>query len=276
MVRMSLRIALFVSLSVLSFAATAKVRAVQHPPPVPAPASVLWIAAHPDDEAVAAPLLAYWCREQKARCTFLVMTRGDSGVCLRTGGCLPDVASVRAAEAGAASQYFGAASILLTYADGGGVEPPQWATSGQPDPTTLVTDLIAAVRPELILTFDPRHGTTCHPDHRAIASIVLNAVRRLPYTPQLYLLETRVGIAAGLQTIEFSTASPQAIRFDANQLLTFTGAPAWSSVIHDMERHPSQFDATWISAIERVPASQRAIYLAPAAAILAQPVGACP
>jgi LmbE family N-acetylglucosaminyl deacetylase len=98
----------------------ARDRIVGRPQTLPSPRSVLWIAAHPDDEAVAAPLLSFWCKEEGARCTFLVFTRGDQGVCLESDGCSPDVATVRSAEEAAASQYFGAELILLTLPDGGG------------------------------------------------------------------------------------------------------------------------------------------------------------
>ncbi|MEO8034255.1 MAG: PIG-L family deacetylase, partial [Acidobacteriota bacterium] len=106
----------------------ARTRAVAQPAGIPSPRSVLWVAAHPDDEAVAAPLLAEWCREQHARCTFLILTRGQAGACLRAEGCLPDIATVRSAEAGAAAQYFDADLILLSLSDGGGSSAPAWAS----------------------------------------------------------------------------------------------------------------------------------------------------
>ncbi|HXH39885.1 MAG TPA: hypothetical protein VNN08_14745, partial [Thermoanaerobaculia bacterium] len=49
----------------LAESATARTRAVLHPSSLPAPPSVMWIAAHPDDEAIAAPLLGKWCREER-------------------------------------------------------------------------------------------------------------------------------------------------------------------------------------------------------------------
>jgi hypothetical protein len=42
-----------------------------------------------------------------------------------------------------------------------------------------------------------------------------------------------------------------------------------------MERHPSQFDASWLAAIQNVPPSDRAVYFAPAKAVLAQQVPGC-
>jgi LmbE family N-acetylglucosaminyl deacetylase len=258
--------------------AGARSRVVQHPRALPTPTSVLWIAAHPDDEAVAAPLLANWCRDGHARCAFLLFTRGEAGVCLRAEGCLPDIATVRSAEAGAASQYFGAESLLLTLPDGGGSVPPSWNLKGG-DQTALVRRVyrfIEAFAPDLILTFDPRHGTTCHPDHRAVAEIVLQAIKLLSQPPQVYLLETRVTYVAEPFAVHFSPAFQDADRFDATFPLTFTAGPAWNAVIADMQHHPSQFDSRWIAAIQSVPSSERAVFIAPLASALSIPVEPCP
>ena len=56
---------------------------------LPAPGSVMWIAAHPDDEVLVAPLLARWCGDGHARCSLLVATRGEAGACRLPGGCRP-------------------------------------------------------------------------------------------------------------------------------------------------------------------------------------------
>jgi LmbE family N-acetylglucosaminyl deacetylase len=257
---------LFVSLALLliPLSALARQRAVRHPGSIPIPASMLWVGAHPDDEAVVAPLLSMWCREEQVRCTFLVLTRGAEGACLRPDGCLPDVATVRSGEAGAASQYFGADSILLNLPDGGGVHAPQWPA----DVVSTVAGYIEAVRPELILTFDPRHGTTCHPDHREAARIVLEAVERVPEPPTVYLLESRVTISPEPFTIHFSSATPAAQRFDAD-------ASQWDAIVEDMKRHPSQFDERYLTAIRNVPPSERSVFIAPARLALGWAVGGC-
>ena len=257
--------------------ATSRTRAVQHPSSVPTPPSVMWIAAHPDDESIAAPLLGKWCREEHARCAFLILTRGEGGTCLRADGCHPDIASVRSAEAGSASQYFGASSILLTYPNTAGVDKPDWRSpSGdRPDVVTAVAHYIEAFHPSLVLTFDPRHGTTCHPDHMETGAIVLDAVKLLPYEPELYLLETRVTFAFDPLVIRFAPAIAGLQRFDANVILTSTQTSAWSEILHDMERHPSQFDESWLAAIQNVPSAERAVYFAPAKSILEKQVAGC-
>ncbi|MGH9421592.1 MAG: PIG-L family deacetylase [Thermoanaerobaculia bacterium] len=254
-----------------------RIRAVTPPSNIPTPTSVMWIAAHPDDESIAAPLLGKWCREEHARCAFLIMTRGEGGTCLRSDGCLPDIASIRSAEAGAASQYFGATSILLTYPNTAGVATPDWRSpSGdRPDAVTAVAHYIEAFHPSLILTFDPRHGTTCHPDHMETGAIVLDAVKLLTYEPEVDLLETRVTFAFDPLVIHFAPALAGLQRFDANQLLASTQTPAWTEITRDMERHPSQFDGSWLAAIQNVPSADRAVYVAPAASVLGQSVPGC-
>ena len=237
---------------------------------LPAPRSILWIGAHPDDEVLAAPLLAHWCRDAGARCSILVATRGENGPCLLAGGCLPDLATVRSAEAGASSRLFGADLILLSVADGG------VAAARASGLAETIAGFLRAVKPDLVLTFDPRHGTTCHPDHRAVGAATLDAASLLEDPTDVHVLETRLDLSRAPASLPFSTATAAATRFDATARLAATGAPAWEAAAADMERQPSQFDAAWLDAIRAVPAEQRAVFLAPAAWILTQPVSGCP
>jgi LmbE family N-acetylglucosaminyl deacetylase len=255
-----------------------RTRAVTHPSNVATPVSVMWIAAHPDDEAIVAPLLGKWCRQEGVRCAFLILTRGEGGTCLRLDGCHPDIASVRSAEAGSASQYFGADLILLTYPNSATLDKPVWRTpSGdRPDVVAVVADSIETFHPGMVLTFDPRHGTTCHPDHLETGAIVLDAVKQLSYEPEVDLIETRVTFASDPLIIHFAPAVAGLQRFDANEILTSTQTPAWSEITQDMERHPSQFDDSWLVAIQNVPSAERAVYFASAKVVLGQQVPGCP
>ena len=245
---------------------------------LPAPASVMWIAAHPDDEALAAPLLARWCGDGHARCSLLTATRGEAGPCLRPDGCLPDLASVRSAEAGASSQYFGANAILLSLPDGGGVAAAavghrRGRISGpRRDDRGVHPGRGARARPHVRPT--PRNDVPSGPP--SIAAVVLEAVKLLSAPPAVYLLETRLEVDAQPLVLRFRSAAPGAIRFDANEPLAATGGPAWNAVAADMERHPSQFDAAWLAAVSSMPAADRAVYLAPASTILQQPASTCP
>jgi LmbE family N-acetylglucosaminyl deacetylase len=261
----------------LAVSLEARARAVQHPATLISPKSVLWIAAHPDDEAVAAPLLAKWCLQDHARCGFLVLTRGEAGACQLSAGCQPDVATVRTSEAAAAAELFHADSIHLRYRDGGGVTTPAWSaqSTNQPDLVSTHAAYISAFRPEVVLTFDPRHGTTCHPDHRETGRAVLEAIGRMADQPDVYFLETRVQISSSPLSVSFSPASATAERFDATQLLPFAGVEAWTAIVWDMQRHPSQFADDLIAAIRDVPPYERAVYFERAAAALQQNITPC-
>ena len=79
---------------------------------------VVVVTAHPDDEVLLAPLLGEVCVELDGRCTLVVATRGERGVCLVPGGCHPDVATVRVGEMRQAAALFGAALVPWDLGDG--------------------------------------------------------------------------------------------------------------------------------------------------------------
>jgi len=236
--------------------------------------NLLWIGAHPDDEVILAPLLGELCVEGRHSCTLLVMTRGESGLCRLPGGCEPDVGTVRTAEMQAAAALYRARLVQGTLPDVPGPDPVAvrriWAaTVGGKG--ALLDRLAGAIRiaaPRAILTFDPRHGSTCHPAHRAVGTLVLQALARLALPPPVFVLESRVRIAPGGTNIAFSKA------VDERELLTFDatkprrGAPGtgWDYLLADAHRQPSQFDATFLASMEAVPASARRVWLLPEAA----------
>ena len=168
----------------LSLSASAKRRIVRgDADPFAGTKSILWFAAHPDDEVVVAPLLASLCRDRSLRCTLIVLTRGEKGDCLLTGGCQPDVATVRSGEMGRASEFFGANLVLLNFSDGGGLpdgSAPEWdaRAGGHDQLVASIASLIESFEPDVVLTFDPRHGTTCHNDHRAAGKLAKEALSK--------------------------------------------------------------------------------------------------
>src|SRR5437764_2760441 len=88
------------------------------PPLLPGTTSVLWVAAHPDDEVLVAPVLSRLCVDEGLRCSFLVLTRGEHGECLLPGGCKPDLATVRTAEMVRAAKLYRAQLTLWSLEDG--------------------------------------------------------------------------------------------------------------------------------------------------------------
>jgi LmbE family N-acetylglucosaminyl deacetylase len=234
--------------------------------------SLLWVGAHPDDELWVAPLLGRLCVEEGLACALLVLTRGEAGKCLRAQGCGPDLGAVRAQEMRRAARLFGARLYQWSLADGGG---SGWGAGA----LGRVSALLSAVDPDLVLTFDPRHGSTCHPDHRAAAALVLEGLERSPRRRAVYLVETLLDAGAPPGSYRLSSAADAlagGIAFDANQALGASRAPAWHYVQAAARIHASQFDADALRALARVPARQRAVFLAPAALALAsERVAAC-
>ncbi|HEV7507517.1 MAG TPA: PIG-L family deacetylase [Thermoanaerobaculia bacterium] len=253
---------------------------LRRPPPLlPGTTSVLWVGAHPDDESLVAPLLGRLCIDEGLRCSFLVLTHGEQGPCLLPHGCKPDLATVRTSEMIRAAKLFGAQLVLWNFPDGGGApdgSAPSWdATAG--GHAALISSLssfIAATGADLVLTFDPRHGSTCHADHRATGNLVVESLSQIQRSPVLYFLETRLIRNDSPFSLRFAAAAPAAagvFAFDANANLLSTGLPAWQTLVQDLLAHPSQFDAPVLRAIRSTIPQERAVFLGHAALLLASP-----
>ena len=278
----SLAVSVGLSVALALEAGRSEPRAVgQVPALFPGVRSVLWVGAHPDDEVLAAPLLARLCLEEGRRCSMLILTRGEAGVCRLPGGCLPDLASVRAGEAARSAALFRARLVLWRLPDGGGSprgEGEGWdaAAGGHAALIERVSNFLAAEKPDLVLTLDPRHGSTCHDDHRAAGRLVHSALAALPHgarRPALFLIENKLELApsSGSLSIRFRPAASAlrgAMAFDASGVLAATGRPAWRAFEDVMRRHSSQFDAPYLAAIRALPPSDRAVWLGPADALL--------
>lgn len=265
------------------FAAAATVRAAgpaaSAPPLLPGARSVLWVGAHPDDEVLVAPILARLCLDEKLRCTFLIFTSGEKGKCLLPGGCLPNLATVRRAEMRDVARFYGARLVHWTLTDGAGQgdgSAPAWdaARGGHRSLIAAIGREIDAAGADVVLTLDPFHGSTCHADHRAVGSLVSEAIQAASSHPALYFLESRWEVKTSPLALSSRAAAPFSagvFAFDANLSRGTPPQPAWNALVDDASRHPSQFDQEWLRALRRMPAARRAIYLAPADLLLSSP-----
>lgn len=232
--------------------------------------SVLVVIAHPDDEVIAAPLLGELCRERGLRCGFLVATRGEAGECELPGGCLPDLATVREREMAASAALFGAELVQWQLADSAAGTPgavrQAWADSAGGS-AALAQAMRAAVddfAADTILTFDPRHGSTCHPDHRALGALVRDAVAGS--AADLWFLGTRVDLAGTVPTFSAAAATDPGLRtFDGQHPapLLGLGATSWGWLLAAATAHPSQIDASRLAALGTVPSTGRRTHLVP-------------
>lgn len=197
------------------------------------PERILWIGAHPDDEILISPLLGRECVEGGAACAMLVMTRGE-------GGGSPDVRTV---EMQRAAEMLHATLTQWSFADVMADVDATWsaAAGGHAQLVARIASEIAAVSPTIIYTFDPHHGSTCHPAHRALGALVLEAV---PPNVPLYFVET---------TNQFQSAVAGPITIDATS--------SWSYFISDAQIHASQFPPAQVETFAALSAAQRRVWL---------------
>lgn len=200
---------------------------------------ILIITAHPDDEILLSPLLANRCVRGGASCAIVVMTANET----------------RAAEMSRSAALLNLRLTQWNFPDVmddvGGV----WATEAG-DRETLVrriSDVIAAEHPDLILTFDPRHGTTCHPAHREIGRLVLETGAK-----NIFQIETVARFVGN--NFVWSSASPQSWVYVAND--------DWQYVVRVAEIHATQFNAEQVESLRTFPLEQRRVWFAPAGASL--------
>ncbi len=251
------------------------------PPLFPRARAILWIAAHPDDEMLAAPLLGRQCVDEGLRCHFVVFTRGEAASCAKPQGCGPNLGDTRAAEMERAARLFHAGLTQWDLPDGGGGHSPAdlWdaAAGGREALVTRLRQIVLATQPDVVLTFDPRHGSTCHPDHREVGSLVLAALAEQPNPPALYLLESVLQRNEGLPAGFAPAAGVRAgvIGFDAGASRSSAASSYWQFLIDDSVIHASQFAAAQRRALRRFPTRQRVVYFAPADRVLASPVADC-
>ena len=143
---------------------------------VKAPARVLSIHAHPDDqEFTVAGTLAKWAREGSEIVT-VCLTRGDAGSNRFTPSDMTRarLAEIREREQRAACRVLGIADVVfLDYEDG--------VLTPTIDMRRALTRLIRRYRPAAVVCGDPTmrfYGARYmnHPDHRVAADVALDAV----------------------------------------------------------------------------------------------------
>ena len=215
----------------LGFPAAARTRAAGGR--IAAARRILVVTAHPDDELLLAPLLGDRCVRDGISCAILVMTTGDYA----------GLGDVRAAEMARSAALLHLRLTQWTLPDVLENVNESWSANAG-DHATLVRrlhDLIAIENPDLILTFDPAHGSTGHPAHRLTGALVLESGAR-----NVVLLETK---ADGLA---LSSAVPLASVYNGD----------WEWVVRVAETHASQFTREQVDVLRNLPAGERRVWLA--------------
>ena len=151
---------------------------------IDAGAGVMWVGAHPDDESLVGSIFAKAGPKLGNPLYFLVLTHGDGGECCLPEGCHPDVKTVRGEEMKEVARLYKAKLQHEYYYNAPlPVEsfPPRheiakmWQEKG--DPTLKIARAIRDFKPAVLITFDPDHGFTGHPEHQLTARFATQAVR---------------------------------------------------------------------------------------------------
>jgi LmbE family N-acetylglucosaminyl deacetylase len=172
-----------------------------------------------------------------------VLTQGESG----------GSAAVRVGEMQRAGEMLHATLTLWTFSDVLTNVDATWSSQagGREALVARIAAAIAASAPAVVYTFDPRHGSTCHPAHRALGALVIEALARLSSPPALFLVETVAGFEGNVPTFGSAVAEP----------IVIDASTHWSYLVRDAQIHSSQFPAAQIEALANVPPEQRRIYL---------------
>ena len=240
---------------------------------------ILWVAAHPDDEIIISPLLGEVCKMPGKSCSFVLANSGYKGVCYKDNGGNSNCGqlsndTIRRMEMRASVDYIeGTGENLEIHhtkngftADEIGIIESDWNTSVTGSYKNYIKNKINEVKPDIIITHDPRHGTTCHPEHRVIGDIVYRVVKESPFMIRndAYVVTNRrvvVGGKIGLDSA--NTVDPSNWQYNANtsRLPYFGNITGWNFLTNVVSKHPSQFNAPLRYAIATVPAENRRISL---------------
>ena len=198
---------------------------------LPTPERVLVVAAHPDDiEFGAAGTVARWIAEG-ADVRYLLLTSGDKG----SDNPAADptaLAARRENEQRAAAAEIGVIAVDFLGEPDGQVEPSLRLRE-------RVTHAIRAFRPEIVMSHDPtvlfvNNEWVNHPDHRAVGTVVVDAVFPTARDPLNFPEHLAAGLAAWKVAELFLWSTNE-----ANQLVDIGGT--LDRKIAALAHHVSQF-----------------------------------
>lgn len=148
--------------------------------------SVLYIAAHPDDENT--KLISYFSNHDKARTAYLSLTRGDGGQNLIGPELREQLGTIRTQELLEARKVDGGEQMFSRANDFGFSKNPQ-ETLKIWDKDQVLSDVVWAIRkfrPDVIINrFDHRTSGTTHGHHTASALLSFEAFD-LTNNPKIY------------------------------------------------------------------------------------------
>lgn len=262
MTRSTLRLAALLVLASMSCAHRAPPSRSEVPP-----GSVVFIGAHPDDELYVSPLLERLCKREGRRCVLLMLTRGEQGHCALLGGCAHDLGSIRVGELKASAVRLGASAQTWDLGDVRTASLSEvrkgWEAraGGAAALASRLGEVLEQEKPALVITFDPRHGTTCHPAHRVAGALALSTAAEKGVAASWVIGSQRVMSPAGPNRAAWMgirPAEPSASRAVLEHAFEDT---EWGVVLDVMRIHESQFSPEHLAQVSAAPAWGRGLLL---------------
>jgi LmbE family N-acetylglucosaminyl deacetylase len=180
---------------------------------------VVFVGAHPDDETLVGPLLAY-CADRCRQLVVVSLTKGESGWNLGREDLTQTLAQVREKEFDAAVRALGGTAVTFDYVNGTSRAHPQglavldleetahrrWRAQGgrhqtadaayqrwteqDGDPAAKLAELFREKDATLVIALEPEKGVTNHEEHvaatRAVIAAVKHCSRQGARKPSLY------------------------------------------------------------------------------------------
>ncbi|MBI3230802.1 MAG: PIG-L family deacetylase, partial [Burkholderiales bacterium] len=231
---------------------------------IAASSKILMLTAHEDDEIWFSPVVGKYCGAAGKTCRVVATTSNRT--------YHPD-----ANEFVNAMAFLPAVSDIGTFYSGPGSDSPQtvlnqWSTQaaqwGLVDLNNVVRMEIDKFAPDVILTFDPRHGTSCHPEHRAVGQAVIAGVKAYSGTnfnkANLFLLESRrLDIDNYSASIAAVPKDRHSVAYDMMNYMPAKGMTGFDFFINMMEKYPTQFNADAIQRVLKADKSDMVVSLLP-------------
>ncbi len=122
--------------------------------------------------------------------------------------------------------------------------------------------------PDVILTFDPRHGTSCHPQHRAVGQGVIDGVRAYPGAnfnkSNLFLLTSRrIDMPTYTASVPATATDRFNVVYDMHNYVHPKSMTGFEFLMAMLGHYPTQFNEAAMAAIRASDATDRVVGLLP-------------
>ena len=221
---------------------------------------ILLLVAHQDDEIVFSPFIGRYCASKVCKMVATINDRGsNTHEWFDSMAKFPVQSDLGSFSGGDPNAH--PSSVLQRWNN-------EAARGGLINLNNVIAREIDRFHPDVILTFDPRHGTSCHAEHRAVEEAVRLGVAsysgsNFPDKSKLYFLTTRRIESLTDSELPYIGLMPIApldntsVTYNADDFISQTKGTGWQFVRTLMLTYPSQFTTATANSVNRTPVLER-------------------